>query len=219
MEMPGDAGGAVRVPEILVHPDHTSTLACSLCGSLIAGKRYLVDGKSGCAKCVLVLVAETPGAVLPGNEQTTGGGRELAGGIVFVLGAGLLGLCLTATFVLATSAYPGYAAPVVGWAVGRAVRAGSKDASGRRYRFAAAVMTYLSGCLAEVPVVMAQVIARGGAPNGWSGHGAWSQFPLISLFASLFSPVLLLHGFLDVIGAVFLAGGVYVAYRVGAVKR
>ena len=54
-------------------------------------------------------------------------------GMLFGIGAAILGMALYAGFTIVTGFYIGYVSLAVGWLVGKAMMLGSKGVGGRRY--------------------------------------------------------------------------------------
>jgi hypothetical protein len=77
-------------------------------------------------------------------------------GLIFGIGAAILGLVLYATFEIATGLIIGYVSLAVGYIVGKGIKMGSQGAGGRKYQITAAVLTYAAVSLAAVPVAISQ---------------------------------------------------------------
>jgi hypothetical protein len=77
-------------------------------------------------------------------------------GLIFGIGAAILGLILYATFEIATGLIIGYVSLAVGYIVGKGIKMGSKGAGGPKYQITAAVLTYAAVSLAAVPVAVSQ---------------------------------------------------------------
>jgi hypothetical protein len=75
-------------------------------------------------------------------------------GILFGVGAALVGMAGYAGFTILTGLYIGYVSLAVGWLVGRAIMLGSKGIGGRRYQIAAVILTYAAVSLAAVPIAI-----------------------------------------------------------------
>jgi hypothetical protein len=76
--------------------------------------------------------------------------------ILFGIGAAIAGCILYAVVEIATGWTIGYLALAVGYMVGKAMKAGSRGAGGRRYQIAAAILTYASVSSAAIPVGIQQ---------------------------------------------------------------
>lgn len=75
-------------------------------------------------------------------------------GMLFGLGAAIVGMVLYAGFTIVTGLYIGYVSLAVGWLVGKAIMLGSRGIGGRRYQIAAVVLTYAAVSLAAVPIAI-----------------------------------------------------------------
>ena len=174
---------------------------CSICGSVLSGKAYLVDSKLACANC-----ATAAGVGPPADDHAA-----FAQGLLFGIGAALLGLAFYATFTIVTHIYIGYVALAVGWLVGKAIKTGSGGVGGLRYQISAVVLTYAAISLAEIPILMARAIEHGGGDIDWAGMA-----PRLVLWG-IASPFLELgDGFFGIIGLVILFVGIRIAWRITA---
>jgi hypothetical protein len=75
-------------------------------------------------------------------------------GILFGVGAAIVGMAGYAGFTILTGLYIGYVSLAVGWLVGKAIMLGSKGIGGRRYQIAAVILTYAAVSLAAVPIAI-----------------------------------------------------------------
>ncbi|HWG40784.1 MAG TPA: hypothetical protein VN658_09550 [Candidatus Acidoferrales bacterium] len=75
-------------------------------------------------------------------------------GIIFGVGAAIVGMVGYAGFTILTGLYVGYVSLAVGWLVGKAIMLGSKGIGGRRYQIAAVILTYAAVSLAAVPIAI-----------------------------------------------------------------
>lgn len=75
-------------------------------------------------------------------------------GMLFGVGAAVVGLAGYAGFTILTGLYIGYVSLAVGWLVGKAIMLGSKGIGGRRYQIAAVILTYAAVSLAAVPIAI-----------------------------------------------------------------
>jgi hypothetical protein len=75
-------------------------------------------------------------------------------GMIFGVGAAIVGMAGYAGFTILTGLYIGYVSLAVGWLVGRAIMLGSKGIGGRRYQIAAVILTYAAVSLAAVPIAI-----------------------------------------------------------------
>jgi hypothetical protein len=75
-------------------------------------------------------------------------------GMLFGVGAAIVGMAGYAGFTILTGFYIGYVSLAVGWLVGKAIMLGSKGIGGRRYQIAAVILTYAAVSLAAVPIAI-----------------------------------------------------------------
>ena len=75
-------------------------------------------------------------------------------GMLFGVGAAIVGMAGYAGFTILTGLYIGYVSLAVGWLVGKAIMLGSKGIGGRRYQIAAVILTYAAVSLAAVPIAL-----------------------------------------------------------------
>jgi hypothetical protein len=130
-------------------------------------------------------------------------------GMLFGLGAAILGLIFYAGVTIVTNLYIGYVAFAVGWLVGKAMMLGSNGKGGKRYQIAAATYTYAAVSLAAIPIAL-------------SGHDVSvsnliAQLPRL-LLLGIASPFLELQqelGF-GLIGLVILMVGIRIAWQMTA---
>jgi hypothetical protein len=73
-------------------------------------------------------------------------------GLLFGLGAAIVGMALYAAFIIIFDFSIGYVSLAVGWLVGKAIMLGSKGIGGRRYQIAAVILTYAAVSIAAVPI-------------------------------------------------------------------
>jgi hypothetical protein len=160
-----------------------------------------VESKLACANCA------TAAGVGPRADDHA----AFAQGLLFGIGAALLGLAFYATFTIVTHFYIGYVALAVGWLVGKAIKTGSGGVGGLRYQISAVLLTYAAISLAEIPIIMARVIQQGGGDIDWAGMA-----PKLILWG-IASPFLELgDGFFGIIGLVILFVGIRFAWRITA---
>ena len=162
-------------------------------------------------------------------------------GLLFGIGAAIIGMIFYAGFTIVTGIYIGYVSLAVGWFVGKAIMLGSKGIGGRRYQIAAVSLTYAAVSLAAVPIwISAYVKAK---PQDQSiqirqqqpSTSAANQQPeptqpkpkpdlgaalLQLLLVGLASPFLELQNpVFGIIGLVILVVGIRIAWRVTAGSR
>lgn len=75
-------------------------------------------------------------------------------GMLFGVGAAIVGMAGYSGFTILTGLYIGYVSLAVGWLVGKAIMLGSKGIGGRRYQIAAVILTYAAVSLAAVPIAI-----------------------------------------------------------------
>ncbi len=129
-------------------------------------------------------------------------------GILFGVGAAIIGMILYAAFTIATGLYIGYVSLAVGWLVGKAIMLGSKGIGGRRYQIAAVILTYAAVSIAAVPIAISYHKPSMGA--------ALLQLLMIGLaspFLELQDPM---HG---IIGLIILIVGIRIAWKITAGSR
>ena len=200
---------------------------CAACHQLITTRYYRVNTKMACESCVQQL-----GQQLPKDSHTA-----YVRGILFGVGAAIVGMVLYAGFTIVTGFYIGYVSLAVGWLVGKAIMLGSKGIGGRRYQIAAVVLTYAAVSLAAVPIAISYFIKT---KNESPGIHSKQQQPstdsqssqpnpepdsapkpslgaalLQLLFLGLASPFLELQDpFHGIIGLVILMVGIRIAWKI-----
>lgn len=97
-----------------------------------------------CEGCVQELQRRQP------SDSHTGYVR----GLLFGVGAAIVGMAGYAGFTVLTGFYIGYVSLAVGWLVGKAMMLGSKGIGGRRYQIAAVILTYAAVSIAAVPIAI-----------------------------------------------------------------
>jgi len=118
------------------------TERCRICGNLIPGDYYRINGQMVCTTCA--------GQAL--NGQPTDSHAAFLRGLLFGAGAALLGLIGYAAVTIATGWSIGYVALGVGWLVAKAITKGSNGLGGRRYQIAAVLLTYAAISVAAIPI-------------------------------------------------------------------
>jgi predicted lipid-binding transport protein (Tim44 family) len=162
-------------------------------------------------------------------------------GLLFGIGAAIVGLIFYAGFTIVTGIYIGYVSLAVGWLVGKAIMLGSKGIGGRRYQIAAVILTYAAVSLAAIPIAISyyvkakpasqsiQLKQQNPSTNAANDHPDQTQSkPKPSMGAAflrllalgLASPFLELqdavHG---IIGLVILMVGIRIAWQITAGSR
>jgi len=126
----------------------SGTDCCFSCNQTIAGLYYRVNGKMACGGCTERLRQERRKSSHPAYLR----------GLLFGVGAAIVGLILYASFTIATGFYIGYVSLAVGWMIGKAIMMGSKGIGGRHYQIAAILLTYAAVSMAEIPIVLYQIV-------------------------------------------------------------
>ena len=115
---------------------------CVSCNHPITTRYYRVNTRMACEACVQELERQQP------KDSHAGYVR----GLLFGLGAAIVGMIFYAGFTIVTGIYIGYVSLAVGWLVGKAIMLGSKGIGGRRYQIAAVALTYAAVSVAAVPI-------------------------------------------------------------------
>jgi hypothetical protein len=110
---------------------------CADCQKPIAQYYFEANGRVLCAACKGKLERALAG------DGTSRAGR-ITKALAYGFGAALLGAAIWFGVAVAFNLEIGLVAILIGFMVGKAVRAGSADRGGRRYQVAAALLTYLS---------------------------------------------------------------------------
>jgi len=87
-----------------------------------------------------------------GRQQPKDAHSGYVRGLVFGVGAAIIGMIFYAGFTILTGFYIGYVSLAVGWLIGKAIMFGSRGIGGRRYQIAAVILTYAAVSLAAVPI-------------------------------------------------------------------
>jgi hypothetical protein len=204
---------------------------CVSCNQPLTARYYRVNNRMACEGCVQELERRQP------SDSHAGYVR----GMLFGVGAAIVGMAGYAGFTILTGLYIGYVSLAVGWLVGKAIMLGSKGIGGRRYQIAAVILTYAAVSLAAVPIAISyQVKAKSesqsiqlqqqqsatNATNDEAGqtqpksHPGFGAAILELLLMGLASPLLEmqnpLHG---IIGLVILIVGIRIAWQITAGSR
>lgn len=123
------------------------TDVCKFCSQPVTGQYYRFHGEMACRACT-----ENVRASLPADSHS-----GYARAVLFGVGAAIAGLILYATFEIVTGLIIGYLSLAVGYMIGKAMKAGSNGAGGRRYQVTAALLTYAAVSLAAIPVALVQL--------------------------------------------------------------
>jgi hypothetical protein len=120
------------------------TELCQFCHQQIGTRYYRINNAMACPGC-----AERVQFELPKDSHS-----RYVRGLIFGIGAAVLGLILYATFEIVTGWIIGYVSLAVGYIVGKGINLGSRGAGGRKYQITAVVLTYAAVSLAAVPVII-----------------------------------------------------------------
>ncbi len=184
---------------------------CGVCGRIIDGQYRMVGTKMACATCAAGQIPGSP--VAASSAPSADSHSAFAGGVLYGVGAAVLGLALYAGFTIVTHFYFGYVALAVGWLVGKAIITGSGGVGGPRYQVAAVALTYAAISLASIPIMVAEALRQGSTVD-------WANMIGPLLLAGLASPFLdLARGPFGFIGLVILFVGLRVAYRMTRARQ
>jgi hypothetical protein len=154
-----------------------------------------------CEGCVLMLQQQ-----LPKDSHAA-----YVRGLLFGLGAAIVGLIFYAGFTIVTGIYIGYVSLAVGWLVGKAIMLGSKGMGGRRYQIVAVAFTYAAVSLAAIPIAL--------SGHSVSGSSLVANLPRL-LRLGLASPFLELQDPVQgIIGLIILMVGIQIAWKITAGSR
>ena len=117
---------------------------CVSCNQPLTARYYRVNTRMACEGCVQELQRRQPADSHAGFVR----------GMLFGVGAAIVGMAGYAGFTILTGLYIGYVSLAVGWLVGKAIMLGSKGIGGRRYQIAAVILTYAAVSLAAVPIAI-----------------------------------------------------------------
>lgn len=160
-------------------------------------------------------------------------------GILFGIGAAIIGMIGYAAFTIITNLYIGYVSLAVGWFVAKAIITGSKGIGGRRYQIAALLLTYAAVSIAAVPIAISYQIkhkseiatqqkkaqqqaqadeaSQGDQPTAKSKPSLGSIAARL-LMLGLASPFLELRDPSGFIGLIIVAIGLRIAWRMTAAR-
>jgi len=117
---------------------------CVSCNQPLTARYYRVNTRMACEGCVQELQRRQPADSHAGYVR----------GLLFGIGAAIVGMAGYAGFTILTGLYIGYVSLAVGWFVGKAIMLGSKGIGGRRYQIAAVILTYAAVSLAAIPIAI-----------------------------------------------------------------
>jgi hypothetical protein len=106
---------------------------CQFCHQPISGNYFRVNEAMACLGC-----AEKARGELAKDTHAA-----YMRGLLYGIGAAVVGMILYATFAITTGIIIGYVSLAVGWMVGNAILKGSGGVGGRRYQITAVLLTYL----------------------------------------------------------------------------
>jgi hypothetical protein len=145
---------------------------CQYCHQPISATYYRVNEALACPGC-----AEKARAELYRDTHAA-----YMRGLLFAIGAAIVGMILYAVFEIATGLIIGYVSLAVGWMVGTAMMKGSGGVGGRRYQITAALLTYAAVSMAAVPIAIHYAIehkqqrsVKGQAAGSSSGQASSGQ--------------------------------------------
>jgi hypothetical protein len=115
---------------------------CQFCHQPLAGTYYRVNEAMACLAC-----AERARGELAKDTHAA-----YMRGLLYGIGAAVVGMILYATFAITTGIIIGYVSLAVGWLVGNAILKGSGGVGGRRYQITAVLLTYSAVSMAAVPI-------------------------------------------------------------------
>jgi hypothetical protein len=126
------------------------TERCRICNNLISGDYFRVNGLMACNQCA--------------SEARDGQPRDshiaFSRGLVFGVGAAVIGIIGYAAFTIVTGWYIGYLALGVGYLIAKAIKKGASGLGGRRYQIAAVILTYSAISIAAVPIGISAAIKQ-----------------------------------------------------------
>ncbi len=199
---------------------------CQFCHQPIGRRYYRVNSAMACAAC-----GERAQHELPEDSHAL-----FVRGLIFGIGAAILGLILYATVEIATGWIIGYVSLAVGYIIGKGIKMGSRGAGGRKYQITAVILTYAAVSLAAVPVAISPSMKMRGPLHHVEGQqpadaGSEQQpqdqpnspqtgigaFLLQLAFYGLASPFLQMQSPVQgLIGLVILLVGIRIAWRLTA---
>jgi len=200
--------------------------SCKVCNAPLIGAYYEANGHMVCERCCFQLREGAPAGSRPGRVA-----RAAGAGAVAALGGAVLYWA-----ILAATGYEfGLIAIVVGFAVGKAVRWGSRGRGGWAYQTLAIVLTYLAIVSGYVPMIVkeiakdkpaaeTQTVQQAGvvqvADSSKSSAPAAESAPGLGVILLALAAVLLiacaapfLAGLQNIIGLVIIGIGVYEAWK------
>lgn len=224
--MPNNTSSGTTQFATAEYSDRSAEPTCQSCAQKISGAFYRVNGAPTCAECTQRLQREAP----------QDSHRAFVRGMLFGVGAAIVGFVIYVVFALTTGLVIGYVSLAVGYLVGKAISLGSQGVGGRRYQMAAVLLTYMAVSLAAVPIAIsvhmkqksAQQHAQASDPAAApavspasppapkmsvaKAVGLLTLLGLASPFLDLANPT---HG---IIGLIILLVGIRIAWQLTAAK-
>ncbi|SDG01961.1 hypothetical protein [Terriglobus roseus] len=120
---------------------------CSYCGRGLETEYFKLQNRMSCGVCV-----ENVQQAFSADTH-----KAFTQALLWGIPAAILGMIAYAAFEIITGIEIGFAAIGVGWLIGRAMLRGSGGVRGRRYQWAAVLLTYAAVSTAFIPLVMHQV--------------------------------------------------------------
>ena len=121
---------------------------CGYCGRGLETEYYTLQNRTSCGVCV-----ENVQAAFPPDTH-----KAFTRALLWGIPAAILGMIGYAAFEILTGIEIGFVAIGVGWLIGRAMLRGGGGVRGRRYQWAAALLTYAAVSMAFIPMVVSQQI-------------------------------------------------------------
>jgi hypothetical protein len=228
----GSTGSVPLQFETAEYGDKSGIEKCAQCNQQIIGSYYRLNNRRVCPACAELAKA---------SRLNTEG--NFFRGLIFGIGAAILGLIFYSAFEIATGWIIGYLSLAVGYIIAKAMMKGSGGFGGRKFQIAAALLTYGAVSLSAVPVAIHQIATKGSSdnrqaqtqtltPTGDESQNSDTQTGVVSnqserdkgtglfsalgylLLIGLASPFLeLASGFSGIIGLVILFVGINIAWK------
>jgi hypothetical protein len=144
--LPAGAGDAL--PQT-VQPEGVMD-TCASCGLAVGQWYFRVDNTMSCLNC----------AQAAKNASSRDSGRTYARALLFGAGGAIAGLIVYAAFGILTGLVAGYLSLGVGYVVAKAMMMGSRGVGGRRYQWAAVLLTYAAVSMAAIPIEVGRGIRQ-----------------------------------------------------------
>lgn len=172
-----------------------AAVQCAACQQALAQQYWTAGPLTVCGRCAEQVKAGPP----PG-----GGVVRTFKAVLFGCGAGLAGATGYGLIIHYAKVELALVTILIGWMVGRSVRAGSEGRGGRWYQFLGAVLTYGWCMMAYVPDVVEALTT-----------GAKEPLPLVVavLMAPFIALIVPFSGEMGVLGTLILAFGIWRGWR------